>query len=68
MDVATWLTAWHGAVTVGITSYPALETRVIVEPPKLIPPLAVEVALIAPISRAEPIALRAGAHITLLRF
>ena len=60
--------ALHGVLTVGLTTYPALESRFTLTAPALAPKVAVEVLARTPISRPEPITLQAGVHVTVWEF
>ena len=66
-DIALGLASFHGALTVGITSYPALESRFSVSPGGN-RDVALSLVAVAPISKSEPLSLAVGAHITIWRF
>lgn len=67
MDLAMWLATWHGALAIGLTSYPAAEAKLTLES-TLAPDLAIEFVTVGPIGKPEPISLRAGLYLTLWRF
>ena len=67
MELAAWLSTFHGALTVGLTTYPALESRFTLQT-ELLPAAAVEILAKAPVSKAEPLTLQAGVHLTIWQF
>lgn len=66
-DLAVALATYHGALTVGLTTYPALEAKFALTNERA-PNVSVETILTAPISRPEPVGLKLGIHLTVWRF
>ena len=61
------LAAWHGALTVGLTTYPALESRFALTN-EAIPAVTIDLVAQDPIGKPEPLTLKAGIHLKVWAF
>lgn len=66
-EFAAWLATWHGALTIGMTTYPALESKLAISS-TIQPSVSIELLAKAAIGKPEPFTLQAGVHATVWRF
>ena len=67
MKMLFTLAAWHGALTIGLTTYPALESRFALTT-EAFPAMTIDLVAQNPIGKSEPLALKAGIHLKVWGF
>lgn len=67
IDLGAALALYHGSLTFGATTYPAVEARFTVVHQQA-PSVQAEIAVVAPVGKAEPVSLRGSLDLILWRF